>query len=145
MRNPFNYYFIELAVLGSLHGHIKANRGQPDMELSVHWATGVARGMSYLHENDVVHRDLKSANGIHKLTYNDMKCRLLYKRVVILQARDFLVCHCINFPAVLLTSKKTAKLCDFGISRKMDHTTEATMAGTYAWMAPEVISLSGLN
>ena len=50
-------------MIGSLHGHIKANRGQPDMELSVHWATGVARGMSYLHENDVVHRDLKSANG----------------------------------------------------------------------------------
>ena len=55
--------FIELAGRGSLHGHIKANRGQPDMELSVHWATGVARGMNYLHDNDVVHRDLKSANG----------------------------------------------------------------------------------
>ena len=42
--------------------------------------------------------------------------------------------------AVLLTSKKTAKLCDFGVSKKMDHTTAATMAGTFPWMAPEVIA-----
>ena len=54
---------IELAGHGSLYGHIQKTRGQPDMELSVHWATGVARGMNYLHENYVVHRDLKSANG----------------------------------------------------------------------------------
>ena len=45
-----------------------------------------------------------------------------------------------EFPVVLLTSKKTAKLCDFGVSRQMDHTTQATMAGTFPWMAPEVIA-----
>ena len=54
----------ELAELGSLCSRIENNRAQPDMELSVHWATGVASGMSYLHENDVVHRDLKSENGM---------------------------------------------------------------------------------
>ena len=56
---------VELADLGSVYGHIQKNRGKPDMELSVHWATGVARGMSYLHGKDTVHRDLKSANGAH--------------------------------------------------------------------------------
>ena len=45
-----------------------------------------------------------------------------------------------EFAAVLLTSKKTAKLCDFGVAKQMDHTTQATMAGTYPWMAPEVIA-----
>ena len=34
----------------------------------------------------------------------------------------------------------TAKLCDFGSARELDHTTAQTaMTGTYRWMAPEVI------
>ena len=39
---------------------------------------------------------------------------------------------------VLLTSTQTAKICGTSTARKMDHTTQATMAGTYPWMAPEV-------
>ena len=53
------------------------------------------------------------------------------------------LCHviilCIIHGAVLLASKlMVAKICDFGIARLLDHKTKATMAGTCAWMAPEV-------
>ena len=33
---------------------------------------------------------------------------------------------------------QVAKICDFGTARELDHTTEAGVIGTYAWMAPEV-------
>ena len=36
---------------------------------------------------------------------------------------------------------KTAKLCDFGTARSLDHTTaQSTVTGTYRWMAPEIVS-----
>lgn len=37
---------------------------------------------------------------------------------------------------------KTIKISDFGLAREMHKTTKMSTAGTYAWMAPEVIKLS---
>ena len=37
---------------------------------------------------------------------------------------------------------KTIKITDFGLAREVAHTTRMSAAGTYAWMAPEVIKLS---
>jgi len=34
---------------------------------------------------------------------------------------------------------KTLKITDFGLAREVSHTTRMSVAGTYAWMAPEVI------
>ena len=34
------------------------------------------------------------------------------------------------------------KITDFGLARKSDHTTKMSTAGTYPWMAPEVIRSS---
>ena len=34
---------------------------------------------------------------------------------------------------------KTMKITDFGLAREMYRTTRMSAAGTYAWMAPEVI------
>ena len=36
-------------------------------------------------------------------------------------------------------SGKTLKITDFGLAREVDKTTRMSAAGTYAWMAPEVI------
>ena len=42
---------------------------------------------------------------------------------------------------VLLGNRMTAKLCDFGTARSLDHTTaQSTVTGTYRWMAPEIVS-----
>lgn len=53
-------------------------------------------------------------------------------------------------PAVLLAqpvvgddvSGKTLKITDFGLAREWQRTTKMSAAGTYAWMAPEVIRAS---
>ena len=37
---------------------------------------------------------------------------------------------------------KTLKITDFGLAREMYRTTRMSAAGTYAWMAPEVIKSS---
>uniref|UniRef100_A0A8C5L3A0 mitogen-activated protein kinase kinase kinase n=1 Tax=Jaculus jaculus TaxID=51337 RepID=A0A8C5L3A0_JACJA len=79
----------------------------------VNWAVQIARGMLYLHEEaavPILHRDLKSSNVL-----------LLEK----IEHDD--VCN------------KTLKITDFGLAREWCRTTRMSAAGTYAWMAPEVI------
>lgn len=39
-------------------------------------------------------------------------------------------------------SGKTLKITDFGLAREWQRTTKMSAAGTYAWMAPEVIKAS---
>ncbi|XP_051849553.1 mitogen-activated protein kinase kinase kinase 21 [Antechinus flavipes] len=82
----------------------------------VNWAVQIARGMLYLHEEAVVpilHRDLKSSN------------ILLLEKI---EHDD--ICN------------KTLKITDFGLAREWHRTTKMSAAGTYAWMAPEVIKSS---
>uniref|UniRef100_A0A3B5L5P9 Mitogen-activated protein kinase kinase kinase n=1 Tax=Xiphophorus couchianus TaxID=32473 RepID=A0A3B5L5P9_9TELE len=82
----------------------------------VNWAVQIARGMHYLHDQAIVpiiHRDLKSSN------------ILILERV---EMEDL--------------SNKTLKITDFGLAREWHHTTKMSAAGTYAWMAPEVIRSS---
>ncbi|XP_071774004.1 mitogen-activated protein kinase kinase kinase 20 isoform X1 [Centroberyx gerrardi] len=40
---------------------------------------------------------------------------------------------------VVLTADKVLKICDFGASRFLSHTTHMSLVGTFPWMAPEVI------
>ncbi|THH09215.1 hypothetical protein EW145_g2167 [Phellinidium pouzarii] len=73
--------------------------------------TGITEGLQYMHGLDIVHGDLKSVN-------------------------------------VLVNDMKQACLADFGLSHVMMNVlgasvamTSATMAGTYRWMAPELLRL----
>ena len=95
------YLVIELAVNGSLCNFFKSHP-DPDHKQSLRWATEIAKGMRYLHENKIIHRDLKSGN-------------------------------------ILLTESWTAKICDFGTAKQMEHTTtqRTNIMGTCAWMPPE--------
>ncbi|XP_068185664.1 mitogen-activated protein kinase kinase kinase 20 [Antennarius striatus] len=40
---------------------------------------------------------------------------------------------------VVLTAEKVLKICDFGASKFLTHTTHMSLVGTFPWMAPEVI------
>ncbi|XP_065563675.1 mitogen-activated protein kinase kinase kinase 11-like isoform X2 [Artemia franciscana] len=82
----------------------------------VDWAVQIARGMHYLHNGapiSLIHRDLKSSN-------------VLIAEPVEGDDLQF----------------KTLKITDFGLAREMNQTTRMSAAGTYAWMAPEVIKSS---
>eukprot|EP00042_Codosiga_hollandica_P048650 m.548184 g.548184 ORF g.548184 m.548184 type:complete len:1017 (-) comp57716_c0_seq2:1606-4656(-) len=82
----------------------------------IDWTTQIACGMNYLHNEgpvSVVHCDLKSANVLLSLVHEDGSPQL---------------------------EKNVLKITDFGLARKFTQTTKLSLtAGTFQWMAPEVI------
>ncbi|XP_039706270.1 mitogen-activated protein kinase kinase kinase 21 isoform X2 [Pteropus medius] len=124
LRQPHLCLVLEFARGGALNRALAAANAAPDPRRArripphvlVNWAVQIARGMLYLHEEAVVpilHRDLKSSNVL-----------LLEK----IEHDD--ICN------------KTLKITDFGLAREWHRTTRMSAAGTYAWMAPEVIRSS---
>ena len=56
------YIVTELAVNGSLCDYLHSEMKNPSVDQSLAWASDVAHGMKHLHDHDIIHRDLKSAN-----------------------------------------------------------------------------------
>lgn len=117
LEEPYLCLIMEYARGGPLN-RILGNGRRIRPDVLVDWAIQVARGMNYLHHGapiSLVHRDLKSAN------------------VLILQSIEHKEDD-LQF--------KTLKITDFGLARESANTTRMSAAGTYAWMAPEVIKNS---
>ncbi|XP_074861615.1 mitogen-activated protein kinase kinase kinase 11 [Carettochelys insculpta] len=114
LQEPNLCLVMEYAAGGPLSRALAGRRIPP--HVLVDWAVQIARGMQYLHCGaivPVIHRDLKSNN------------ILLSQRV---EEEDM--------------NGKTLKITDFGLAREWHRTTKMSTAGTYAWMAPEVIKAS---
>jgi len=89
------------------------------IDVILDWATQIASGMNYLHHEacpSLIHRDLKSSN------------------ILLANKLD---------PTNLRGN--TVKITDFGLAREIEHTTYMSGAGTYPWMAPEVIRSSDFS
>ncbi|KAM9017894.1 mitogen-activated protein kinase kinase kinase 21 isoform 1-T1 [Ara ararauna] len=125
LREPNLCLVMEFARGGSLNRALAAAAAAPGAarggrrippHILVNWAVQIARGMLYLHDQAIVpilHRDLKSSN------------------ILLLEKMDHDdICN------------KTLKITDFGLAREWHRTTKMSAAGTYAWMAPEVIKSS---
>ncbi|KAM3875202.1 mitogen-activated protein kinase kinase kinase 10 [Diretmus argenteus] len=114
LREPNLCLVMEYARGGALNRALAGKKVPP--KVLVNWAVQIATGMDYLHNQTfvpVIHRDLKSSN------------------ILILEPLE---------GGDL--SGKTLKITDFGLAREWHQTTKMSAAGTYAWMAPEVIKLS---
>lgn len=113
-RKPPNLCLVmEFAAGGALNRLLTQRKLPPEVLLD--WALQIAKGMQYLHNGaplQVIHRDLKSSNILINQMINDKLERSLLK------------------------------ITDFGLAREMNHTTKMSTAGTYPWMAPEVIRSS---
>ncbi|CAL8288546.1 unnamed protein product [Gadus morhua 'NCC'] len=114
LQEPHLCLVMEFARGGALNRALSGKRIPPCT--LVDWAVQIARGMLYLHSQAIVpiiHRDLKSSN------------ILILERVEMENLGN-----------------KTLKITDFGLAREWHRTTKMSAAGTYAWMAPEVIRSS---
>ncbi|KAJ8405865.1 hypothetical protein AAFF_G00313020 [Aldrovandia affinis] len=114
LREPNLCLVMEYARGGALNRALAGRHVPPGVLLN--WAVQIATGMDYLHNRAIVpiiHRDLKSSN------------------ILILERME-------NDDLW----GKTLKITDFGLAREWHRTTQMSAAGTYAWMAPEVIKLS---
>ncbi|TSK22578.1 Mitogen-activated protein kinase kinase kinase 21 [Bagarius yarrelli] len=114
LEEPNLCLVMEYAQGGTLNRALTGRRIPP--HILVNWAVQIAKGMHYLHEEaavPIIHRDLKSSN------------ILLLERI---ENNDI--------------GRKTLKITDFGLAREWHKTTKMSAAGTYSWMAPEVIKSS---
>ncbi|XP_017320061.1 mitogen-activated protein kinase kinase kinase 21 isoform X3 [Ictalurus punctatus] len=114
LEEPNLCLVMEYAQGGTLNRALTGRRIPP--HILVNWAVQIATGMQYLHEEaavPIIHRDLKSSN------------ILLLERI---ENNDI--------------GRKTLKITDFGLAREWHKTTKMSAAGTYSWMAPEVIKSS---
>ena len=56
------YIVTEIALNGSLFDYLHVKKETPSDSQSLAWASDVAHGMKHLHDHNIIHRDLKSAN-----------------------------------------------------------------------------------
>ena len=102
IKTPFTI-ILEYAKFGSVHDYLKDENKPLTEEMMKKWLKEAALAIEHLHEQNLLHRDIKASN-------------------------------CLLFDGM------TLKLCDFGITRELEHSqSTSSMKGTHRYLAPEII------
>lgn len=128
----------ELMEGNTLQKFMLSTRPKPlDLKLAISFALDIARGMEFLNANGIIHRDLKPSKMIHlvNLQYHQKRNQACELRKIGFCAGNML----------LTGDQKHVKLADFGLAREETKGFMTCEAGTYRWMAPEVIVFEFLD
>ncbi|WVZ03042.1 hypothetical protein V8G54_023848 [Vigna mungo] len=123
---------LEYVENGSLANIIKPNKFGPFPEsLVAVYIAQVLEGLVYLHEQGVIHRDIKGAN------------------ILTTKEASFLIlcsCYTLGLCVLAIILAGLVKLADFGVATKLTEADVNThsVVGTPYWMAPEVIEMAGV-
>ena len=118
--------FTEFMSRGSVYDFLHKQRGVFNLPSLLKVAINISRGMNYLHQNNIIHRDLKTAN----LLMDENMVREVFKTAKMR-----------NIPRsiTIYPSIQVVKVADFGVARVQTQSGVMTAeTGTYRWMAPEV-------
>uniref|UniRef100_A0A915JGL1 Protein kinase domain-containing protein n=1 Tax=Romanomermis culicivorax TaxID=13658 RepID=A0A915JGL1_ROMCU len=156
VTEPPNFCIVlEFASKGSLFSLLHKEDNDSDSKLSfellMKWAIDIATGVNYLHNEapcKIIHRgEYDISNIIIFLKSHD----IISVPLAILMYTSFptyvrnVICFFLeNLKSgnVVIDESNTCKLCDFGTSKPLLHTTKMTTVGTVAWMSPEMIQSS---
>lgn len=81
--------FTEFMSRGSLYDFLHKQRGVFNLPSLLKVAINISRGMNYLHQNNIIHRDLKTAN----LLMDENMVRELHKTVRMRNLHQFIAIH----------------------------------------------------
>lgn len=128
---------------GSIYDFLHKQKCAFKLQTLLKVALDVAKGMCYLHQNNIIHRDLKTAN----LLMDEHGVRFVFPLPTLSVVFTFFLCkrffstwsNWLEGSKTLDNFVQLVKVADFGVARvQIESGVMTAETGTYRWMAPEV-------
>ncbi|SCV70676.1 BQ2448_3438 [Microbotryum intermedium] len=134
--NDSLYIILEYCENGSLHAVTKKFGRFPESLVGL-YILQVLHGLMYLHEQGVIHRDIKGSN---ILATKEGSIKRQFRILPILITSPI---FCIESPDARSLFTLSRKVADFGVATRAGGPSDSDVVGSPYWMAPEVVDQSG--